>query len=509
MGAHQAVLPGARSGIVDLTLVKRNAWRLVLQPIKLLAGGLLIAFVILLVIFVLHLENRADLHVWHLAELDEEFTASSRVATFGEYLALEDRLFRQLEERVYERIEPADRYSVNRYHRGSRSDPERWPSNFNRSYELKADAPKAGVLLLHGMSDSPYSLRNLGISLNDAGAWVVSLRLPGHGTAPSGLVDVHWRDMAAAVPIAMRHLREKVGPAPIYMVGYSSGGALAVHYSLVALDDEALPRADRLVLVSPAIGVSSLAVLAVWQARLGDLLGLEKLAWNSLLPEYDPFKYGSFAVNAGDQVYRLTAEIQSLLNAKSDGALGQFPPVLAFQSVVDATVSTPALVKGLFSRLPENGHELVLFDIARHVEIEQLMRKDPRAEVKAVLESAGAAFSVSLLTNEAERSRGIVVKYRHAGESDVTTVVTDMVWPTDIYSLSHVALAIPVTDPLYGDDPNVESPGVSLGKVALYGERGLLRIPASDQLRQRWNPFYGYLDKRVHAFLGLERARLQ
>ena len=50
----------------------------------------------------MHLEGRPDLHVWHLAELDEEFTASSPVESFEEYLALEDRLFRQLDERVYQ-----------------------------------------------------------------------------------------------------------------------------------------------------------------------------------------------------------------------------------------------------------------------------------------------------------------------------------------------------------------------------------------------------------------------
>jgi hypothetical protein len=33
--------------------------------------------------------------------------------------------------------------------------------------------------------------------------------------------------------------------------------------------------------------------------------GLPKLAWNSILPEYNPFNYSSFAINGGDQVYRL------------------------------------------------------------------------------------------------------------------------------------------------------------------------------------------------------------
>ena len=39
-----------------------------------------------------------------------------------------------------------------------------------------------------------------------------------------------------------------------------------------------------------------------------------------------------------------------------------------------------------------------------------------------------------------------------------------------------------------------------LGNVALRGERGVLQISPSDQLRLRWNPFYSYLEKRVLGF---------
>src|SRR4030088_3017231 len=33
-------------------------------------------------------------------------------------------------------------------------------------------------------------------------AWVIGLRLPGHGTVPSGLTIRRWQDMAAAVRLA-------------------------------------------------------------------------------------------------------------------------------------------------------------------------------------------------------------------------------------------------------------------------------------------------------------------
>ncbi len=83
------------------------------------------------------------------------------------------------------------------------------------------------------------------------------------------------------------------------------------------------------------------------------MLGLEKLAWNDILPEYEPFKYGSFAINAGDVSYRITRQIQLMLDAASaSGTLADMPPTQAFSSVVDATVSVPALVERLYGRLP-------------------------------------------------------------------------------------------------------------------------------------------------------------
>jgi len=272
--------------------------RLLKPVLRAFAYSLVGALIVLIAGLIGYLESRPDLSVWHETVLDGEFTEHFPVADFAGYLALEARLFKQLDERIYGAIKSQEKSPINRYHRGSLADPERWTPNWNRSFELEVDSPRAGVLMLHGLSDSPYSLRSLAKQLHERGAWVVGLRLPGHGTAPSGLVEVRWQDMAAAVRLAMRHLHRQAGEQPLYIVGYSNGGALAVHYALDALADSDLPAVSRLVLLSPEIGVSPAAAFAVWQARIGHLLGLEKLAWNVILPEYDPFKYGSFAVNA-------------------------------------------------------------------------------------------------------------------------------------------------------------------------------------------------------------------
>jgi len=470
---------------------------------KALAYGLIGGLIVLIVAFVYYLDSRPDLHVWHEEILDEEFKAGSAIQDLEGYLALEERLFAELDAEIYDKIRPEDRKLINRYNRGSNSDPGRWPTNWNRTFELKAKSPTVGVLLLHGMSDSPYSLRVMGQRLHGEGAWVIGLRIPGHGTAPSGLVEVHWQDMAAAVNLALSHLREKLGDKPIYIVGYSNGGALAVQHALGALNDSSQIEVNGLVLISPAIGVTKLAALAIWQARLGHLLGLDKLAWNEVLLEYDPYKYGSFAVNAGDQSYRLSLAIQDQLNTLRPDQLQKMPPVLAFQSIVDATVSMPAVVHGLFERLPEAGHELVLFDINHVYEMENLLRSDPWAEIRDELGPAVQPYTMTLITNEQDERDEVMARTKPAGSTEFKIKTTGLSWPEDLYSLSHVAMPIAEHDPLYGGPEAEKSPGIELGKLALRGERNVLQIGAADMLRLRWNPFYPYVQQRVLDFVGL------
>jgi alpha-beta hydrolase superfamily lysophospholipase len=482
-----------------------------------LLSSLLGALVVLIVVAVIHLDSRPDLKVWHKTILEGEFTTKSPVSDFTGYLALEDRLFSRLEREVYERVDPQDRTHHNRYSSGSLADPGRWPVNWNRSFVLASKQAKLGVLLLHGMSDSPYSLRDIGQQVHQRGAYVIGLRLPGHGQAPSGLLEATWQDMAAAVRLAMAELRQKTGNKDIYIIGYSNGAALAVQYALDSVSNDSLAPVAGLVLISPAIGISKLAMLAKWQERLGHVLGLEKLSWNSLLPEFEPWKYGSFALNAGEQAWLITSEIQSQLNRlESQGQLDRVPPILAFQSVVDATITAPALVDNLFKRLPRlargedhapaRRHELVLYDINRFSDIQPFMNSDAYSWIDPMLNEPGYEFLLTFLSNKGSTDMDVMAVSRIPGQAALEACDTDLSWPNDIYSLSHVALPFAPQDPVYGGEEALTSPGIDLGLVALRGERDLLSISASSMLRLRYNPFYTYQSERIHSFLNLESS---
>jgi len=471
-----------------------------------IAYGLLGSTLVLVGLYIYTLNNRPDLKVWHRAELDAEFQAE-RADDFGsldDYLELEERLFQQLEEQVYLNVDDADRRLINRYSSGSRMDPSSYPRDWNRTFELGQQEAEAGIVLLHGLSDSPYSMRTLGQQLHGDGFHVVGLRIPGHGTAPAGLLTVKWQDFTAAVRLAVRHVREAIGPQkPLYIAGYSNGAALAVEYSLAVLEGEDLPATDGLILLSPAVGVSPVAALAASQARFSSVTGLEKLAWNSITPEFDPYKYNSFPVNAGDQIYLLTQNIAQRMSrlAGPDGVRG-FPRTLAFQSVVDATVPPATLIDVLFLKLAPEGHQLVLFDINRNTEAEPLLKSDPETLTRRLFSAEVLPFDLTLVTNASVDTNAVVARRKPALAQQSYDVMLNLSWPQGLFSLSHVSIPFAPDDPVYGGlaiggdgDPIV------LGSVVIRGERNLLQIPDDFFLRLRYNPFFPYLSQRLSAFI--------
>ena len=108
---------------------------------------------------------------------------------------------------------------------------------------------------MHGLTDSPYSMRGIAEVFQSRGYYVVALRLPGHGTLPSGLRDVRWEDWYAAVAVAAKHAAERGGSGkPFYIGGHSTGAALATLYTVGALDYPELPQPQGVYLVSPRSG---------------------------------------------------------------------------------------------------------------------------------------------------------------------------------------------------------------------------------------------------------------
>ena len=65
------------------------------------------------IVVVIVLNGRPDLHVWHHARMESEYTASGDVKSFEDYVAMEDQLFEELDREVYQKIDEADKRQLN------------------------------------------------------------------------------------------------------------------------------------------------------------------------------------------------------------------------------------------------------------------------------------------------------------------------------------------------------------------------------------------------------------
>ena len=454
---------------------------------------------LVLALRVLQSERLPDLGPWHTWAPQELDAGEIEAADWPTWMAAENALFAEVETHMREQLDAGERLVANRYFDGSPLHPARFARDWNRSYQMLPQGEARGaVVLLHGLSDSPYSLRHIAAVYIDNGFAAVGIRQPGHGTVPAGLTRVNWHDWRAATRLAVREARRLAGPGkPLHIVGYSNGGALAMQYTFDAIADPALELPARVVLFSPMIGLTRFARyagIAGWPAILPRF---SKSAWLEIVPEFNPFKYNSFPVNAARQSYQLTQQLgQQLASVAASGDLSRLPPVLAFQSAVDSTVLGDAVIEHLFSQLPRNGSELVLFDVNRTAARELLLSTATLGRIDLLVPREAQDYRITVIGN-APGHEMVSESARAAGVTQPVTRSLDMPYPPVFFSLSHVALPFPTSDSLYGTEPDAEDYGVHLGNQALRGELGTLINGADVLVRASCNPFFPYVAARL------------
>ena len=385
------------------------------------------------------------LKLWHTEKLAAEFQARDRhtVKTLADYLARENALFAELNRKITAVLPPQDQTAINRYAPGYLLYPA-GATNWNRTVVLAPKYLHGGMLLLHGLTDAPYSLKHVAEHYRDQGYYVLVLRVPGHGTIPSALVRTRWRDWLAAVELGARHVRTQIGlDRPLYFVGYSNGGALALKYALDAAERADLPQVDGLVLISPMIGISRSAVLARWIALMGEIPCFEKSRWLDFMPEYLPYKYNSFPANAAYQSHLISRDLRKevLRQAKST-AITNLPPVLTFQSIVDATVSTPAVVDALYNHLCHPRDEMVLFNVNTRALEGSFIRPTDLEFGRTLLGDRTRHFRLCVITNRDTNSAEVVELSVSPGATQPRSRALGLQWPEEVYSLAHIALPI-------------------------------------------------------------------
>jgi len=110
-----------------------------------------------------------------------------------------------------------------------------------------ADGADVGVVLSHGFTGSPQSLRPWAEHLAAAGLTVRLPRLPGHGTRWQDLNDTRWPDWYGELERAFDDLRGRC--RLVFAMGLSMGGTLVLR-----LAEQRPAEVAGLVLINPSLG---------------------------------------------------------------------------------------------------------------------------------------------------------------------------------------------------------------------------------------------------------------
>ncbi|MCL2551874.1 MAG: alpha/beta fold hydrolase [Actinomycetia bacterium] len=118
------------------------------------------------------------------------------------------------------------------------------------------DGGETGVLLCHGFTGTPQSLRPWAEYLADRGLTVRVPLLPGHGTRWQDMQATGWQDWYAEVDRELRELSERC--TRVFVFGLSMGAGLALR-----LAQKHGAQISGLVLVNPSVKADSMQLRAV------------------------------------------------------------------------------------------------------------------------------------------------------------------------------------------------------------------------------------------------------
>lgn len=199
-------------------------------------------------------------------------------------------------------------------------------------FELKANNSEKAILLIHGLTDSPYLLHDLASYYHQQGFNVRSLLLPGHSTAPEALTEVEYEDWQLATNYAISTTVNDFNE--VYLGGFSTGGALILDN---LLDSKQVPdNLKGVMLWAPASKAKS---PVAWAAQVVDWIPFVDYAHKGA--DIDFAKYETFPLNAGAQVHALMNQLTDKLNKAN--AIPDIP-LLTIATAVDTTIDTKATI---------------------------------------------------------------------------------------------------------------------------------------------------------------------
>ena len=227
--------------------------------------------------------------------------------------------------------------------------------------------PAAIVAIVHGFGEYTDLYRPVAEFFVASGFGVVALDLRGHGRSPGprGFIR-EWNDYREDVGSMLEMVRKELGSVPLFLLGNSMGGLVAIEY---ALND---PRQLRgVVAMSPALGKIGVAPFLLLLSRLLSKVwpsfsldsGMDSEAMTrdktvAARLEADPMVHGRGSARLGTEVPDTIAKVR--------GQAGQLTIPILIQHGDADTITDPADSRWFFERIGNRDKELLLYPGSYH-----------------------------------------------------------------------------------------------------------------------------------------------
>ncbi len=183
--------------------------------------------------------------------------------------------------------------------------------------------PRVAVLLLHGFTGSPQSIRPWGEYLAAHGFDVTCPRLPGHGTVWQEMVPTRWSDWYTRAE--QEWYRASADHDVVLVAGLSMGGALAIRLA------QRHPGLAGVALVNPAIASADPAYRFALPVLSRVLTSIAGVAGDIARPDRLEVGYDRTPLRAAASMVEAWRTIAAELSSYT-------PPTIIFRSDVDHVV---------------------------------------------------------------------------------------------------------------------------------------------------------------------------
>lgn len=306
-----------------------------------------------------------------------------------------------------------------------------------------------GAVLIHGLFDSPYSMRPFGEALRAQCFYVLGLLLPDHGTRPGDFLDARWQDWMEATHFAATQLAQHADA--VFLSGHSAGGTLSL------LEAARNPDVDALILFAPALGITPAAQYARYVALVGK--AFNGAAWYEVRPDEAVYRYESITFASAAETWELIETTKMEL-----AAMRRQLPVYMVASMQDNTVSSQEILDYMARNTHPASRTLLYsqYPYPASGNIDVVISNAPEQRVLSV-------SHLGLMTPPSHPHYGRAGKYRNCGH--------------------------------YGDPENPLYVQCKSGRRAFYGEATADNLSQGLLERIAFNPFFDAMLESMQGFL--------